>query len=574
MIKILKLLPLFFTLLILGCTATETADLIVHNAKIYTVNNAFDIAEAMVIKDGKIVAIGPEHEIRNKYNATEIIDARKRPIYPGFIDGNCHFLNYSLNKNRVNLTGTTSFEELLKKLQEFSIETKEDWIFGYGWDQNDWLIKEFPTREKLDRLFPNQPVVITRIDGHTQLVNGEVLRRSAINSQTKIEGGAILQYSIDDLKNKKLKRSQLKERQLLNNEGILPLTGLLIDKAMNLVSYETAPEISAVKISELLLNSQNDLFRVGLTTIDEAGLDLKNIQLIDSLQQKQLLKIKMYIMASSEETTISHYLKSGPYKTERLNVCSFKFVADGALRSHEACLIKPYSDLSVPHHGLLLQDKDYFKKYATLLYEKGFQMNTHCLGDSANRVILSVYAKTLQGVNDKRWRIEQAQIILPEDLFYFKDFTIIPSVHPSNATSNMHWAEDRLGAERIKVAYAFKDLLNQNGILALGSDFPVESINPMNTFYAATIRKDNNGFPEKGYQMKNALTRKEALKGMTIWAAISNFEENEKGSLEVGKAADFVILNDDILTTKEENLLKVKVLRTFINGETVFSLKK
>lgn len=574
MLKILKFLTVICVLLIFGCANTETADLIVHNAKIYTVNNAFDIAEAMVIKGGKIVAIGPEHEIRNKYNATEIIDARKRPIYPGFIDGHCHFLNYSLSKNRVNLTGTTSFEEVLKKLQEFSTETKDDWIFGYGWDQNDWLIKEFPTREKLDSLFPNQPVVISRIDGHAQLVNAEVLRRSAINDQTKIEGGAILQYSKDDLKNKKLNISQFQERQLLNNVAIFPLTGLLVDKAMNLVSYETAPEISAVKISELLLNSQNDLFRVGLTTIDEAGLGMKNIHIIDSLQQQELLKIKMYVMASSEEPTISHYLKNGPYKTERLNVCSFKFIADGALGSRGACLIAPYSDLSIPHHGLLLHDKDYFEKYAPLIYEKGFQMNTHCIGDSANRLILNVYAENLQGINDRRWRIEHAQIIHPEDINYFKDFTIIPSVQSTHATSDMYWAEDRLGAERIKVAYAFKDLLNQNGIIALGTDFPVEGINPMNTFYAATIRKDTNGFPEKGYQTENALTRTEALKGITIWAAISNFEENEKGSLEVGKAADFVILNDDIMTTKEENLLKVKVLRTFINGENVFSLKK
>jgi predicted amidohydrolase YtcJ len=572
--RYLKLVVIIYTWSLISCTSTEEADLIVHNAKIYTVNNAFDIAEAMVIDDGIIIAIGPEHEIRNKYNAKKIIDAKKRPIYPGFIDSHCHFINYALSKNRVNLTGTKSFEEILHQLEVFSHETTNEWIYGYGWDQNDWPLKEFPTREKLDSLFPNQPVVISRVDGHAQLVNGEVLRRSAINYKTKIEGGAILQYHIDDLDKKSFKSIQPKEGQQLNSEDILPLTGLLIDKAMNLVSYETAPEITNHNLSELLLKTQHDLFGVGLTTIDEAGLDKETINLIDSLQQKKLLKIKMYVMASSEESTIEYYLNSGPYKTELLNVCSFKFIADGALGSRGACLIEPYSDVSNSHHGLMLHDRAYFEKYAPKLYAKGFQMNTHCIGDSANRLILDVYSKTLKGVNDKRWRVEHAQIIHSEDLHYFKDFTIIPSIQSTHATSDMNWAEDRLGAERIQDAYAFKALLNQNGIVALGTDFPVEGISPLNTFYAAVVRKDNKGYPAKGFQMKNALTRKEALKGMTIWAAIANFEELEKGSLEVGKSADFVMLNDDIMTTKEENILKVKVLRTFINGENVFSLKK
>jgi predicted amidohydrolase YtcJ len=572
--KYLKFIFLIYTWSLVSCTRTEEADLIVHNAKIYTLNNAFDIASAMVINDGKILAIGPEHEIRNKYNAKKIIDAKKRPIYPGFIDSHCHFINYALSKNRVNLTGTRSFEEVLDQLESFSSETSNEWIYGYGWDQNDWSLKEFPTREKLDSLFPNQPVVLSRIDGHALLVNGEVLRRSAINSKTKIEGGAILQFNIEGLKRKSFKSIQPKEGQQLNSENIFPLTGILIDKAMDLVSYETAPEITNLNLSELLLKTQHELFSVGLTTIDEAGLDKETISLIDSLHQKKLLKIKMYIMASSEESTIEYYLNNGPYKTDFLNVCSFKFIADGSLGSRGACLIEPYSDVANDHHGLMLHDKEYFEKYAPLLFANGFQMNTHCIGDAANRLILEVYSKTLKGVNDKRWRIEHAQIIHSEDLHYFKDFTIIPSIQSTHATSDMYWAENRLGAERIKGAYAFKELLNQNGIVALGTDFPVEGINPINTFYAAVVRKDNKGFPEKGFQMENALTRKEALKGMTIWAAIANFEEHEKGSLELGKSADFVILNDDLITTKEENLLKVKVLQTFINGENVFSLKK
>ena len=201
-------------------------------------------------------------------------------------------------------------------------------------------------------------------------------------------------------------------------------------------------------------------------------------------------------------------------------------------------------------------------------------MNVHCIGDSANRMILDVYGSVLKDVNDKRWRIEHAQVIHPDDFKKFKAYTIIPSIQSTHATSDMYWAKDRLGAERVKGAYAYKDLLKQNGIVALGTDFPVEGINPMNTFYAAVVRKDSKGYPDTGYQMENALTREEALRGMTIWAAVSNFEEKEKGSLEVGKSADFVILNNNIMETDEKNLLNVKVVQTFIDGENVFSLKK
>lgn len=571
--KLLTLALSFFILTFISCTETEQADLIVHNAKIYTVNDLFDIAEAMVITDGKIIAIGAEHEIRNKYNAKKTIDAKKQAIYPGFIDSHCHFINYSLRKDRVNLIGTKSFDEVLQRLQEFSQINDNEWIFGEGWDQNDWEIKEFPTREKLDSLFPNNPVVLTRIDGHAQLVNAEILRRSNINYQSKIEGGAIIQYSSINKKNKNLNTLKVSEGNQINDQAFYPLTGILIDKAMHLVSYETAPEITNTKFSELLIKSQHDLFSVGLTTIDEAGLDAAAIQLVDSLHQNKFLKIKMYIMASSQEETLNYYLTTGPYKTELLNVCSFKFVADGALGSRGACLLEPYSDVSNQHHGLMLNEKEYFEKYAPLIYEKGFQMNTHCIGDSANRLILDVYANTLKGVNDKRWRIEHAQVIHPSDFEKFKTYTIIPSIQSTHATSDMYWAEDRLGDERVKGAYAYKDLLQQNGVVALGTDFPVEDISPIKTFYAAVARKDSKGFPEDGYQMENALSRKEALKGMTIWAALSNFEENEKGSLEVGKAADFIILNNDIMTTKEENILTTKVVQTFINGENVFSLK-
>lgn len=568
--KILNLILVLLILTMIGCSNTEKADLIVHNARIYTVNDLFEIAEAMVIKDGKIIAIGAEHEIRNKYNAEKIIDAKKQAIYPGFIDAHCHFVGYALNLKKVNLIGTTSFDEVVKRVEVFSKNNTEEWIIGRGWDQNDWEVKEFPSKEKLDSLFPTRPIFLTRIDGHAAIANAEALRRANITSKTQINGGAIITHNQQKISNQQITFTN-KEQQLDNSSL---LTGMLVDNALGLV-HKVIPQPNLKDLEDALLVAQYKLFEAGITTVDDAGLSKDTIDLIDKLQQEDKLKMKVYAMISGNENMLNYYLEKGPYKTDMLNVRSFKFYADGALGSRGACLIEPYSDvLNNNHHGLLISEEDFFNKYAPLLYEKGFQMNTHCIGDSANRLILDVYANTLKGVNDKRWRIEHAQVIHPNDFEKFKTYTIIPSIQSTHATSDMKWAEDRLGHERVKGAYAYKDLLKQNGIVALGTDFPVEDISPIKTFYAAVVRKDNNGFPENGYQMENALTRKEALKGMTIWAAISNFEENEKGSLEVGKAADFVILNNDIMQTDEKNILAIKVVETFINGENVFSLKK
>lgn len=565
------LLYLIAIIFLNNCTPPEQADLVIHNALIYTVNDAFDITEAMAIKDGKIIEIGPEHEIMNKYHsANEYIDAKKKPIFPGFIDAHCHFVGYALQKNRVDLVGTKSFDEAIKKVVDFSKTNKSEWIVGRGWDQNDWDNKEFPTNEKLDSLFPNTPVFLKRIDGHAALANSKALSIANINHETKVDGG-IITFKVEE----NGRFLQVKNTELKSHMNSTPTpTGILIDNAVDLVSKHI-PKPNIEELENALIKAQQDLFRVGVTTVDDAGLGKDTIDIIDNLQQKGELLIKVYAMVSGNKPMLDYYLDKGPYKTHKLNVCSFKFYADGALGSRGACLIEPYSDvIEQLHHGLLIKQKQFFEQYAPLLYEKGFQMNTHCIGDSANRMILQVYANSLKGVNDKRWRVEHAQVVNPEDLKYYKDYTIIPSIQSTHATSDMYWAEERLGPERVKSAYAYKVLLNQNGIVALGTDFPVEDISPFKTFYAAVVRKDSKGYPDTGYQMENALTREEALRGMTIWAALSNFEENEKGSLEVGKAADFVILDTDLMKADEDRLLNTKVLQTFIDGENVFSLKQ
>jgi hypothetical protein len=296
------------------------------------------------------------------------------------------------------------------------------------------------------------------------------------------------------------------------------------------------------------------------------------VDLIDEMHKNGELKMRVYAMLTDNKENLDYYLQHGIYKTDRLNVRSFKFYADGALGSRGACLLEDYSDKK-GWKGFLLSKPEYFREIAEKMFEKKFQMNTHCIGDSANRFLLNTYGSVLKGKNDKRWRIEHAQVIGKNDFEKFGMYSVVPSVQPTHATSDMYWAKDRLGEERIKSAYAYKDLLKAAGIVALGTDFPVEDINPLYTFYAAVVRKDLKGFPKDGFQMENALNREETLKGMTIWAAYANFEEKEKGSIEPGKFADFVILDKDIMKINIDSVPNVKVLATYLNGEKVYSQK-
>ena len=520
----------------------ESADLLVFNAQIYTVDSTFSTAEAFVVKDGKFLEIGTVKTLQEKYDFKAELDAEGKTILPGFIDAHAHFYRLGLQQQKVDLTGTNSFKEVLDRIVSFQEKRNVSFITGRGWDQNDWEVKEFPSKDKLDSLFPNTPVAITRIDGHALLVNQAALDKAGITLNTKAEGGAI------EVKNGKL-------------------TGILIDNPMSLV-YDSAEEPSQKEQIQALMDAQEICFSYGLTTVVDSGIDKKTIQLMDSLHKEGSLKTRIYAMISNTKENLDFYLGKEPIKTERLNVRSVKFYGDGALGSRGAALKEPYSDLE-NHYGALLSPVADFKKTAQRVADSKFQMNTHAIGDSANRVVLQTYDELLKGKDDRRWRVEHAQVIDSSDFKYFSK-NIIPSVQPTHATSDMYWAEDRLGAERVKNAYAFKKLLDQAGIVALGTDFPVEEVSPFYTFYASTARKDLKNYPEGGYNMEQALSREETLKGMTIWAAYSNFEEEEKGSIESGKFADFIILDKNIMEVEENEIPNIKVLQTFVNGEKVY----
>ena len=539
-------LTILFIAFITGCGNSNQADFIVHNAKIYTVNDEFSMASAVAIKDGKFIAVGSSESILAAYESEDIRDMKGAPLYPGFIDAHAHFYRYGLGLKNADLVGTTSFEEILAVLQKHKDDNpNEKWILGHGWDQNDWQQQDFPTKDKLDEMFPDVPVLITRVDGHAALANSAAMNQSELFFKSKAVNGGKIYF----------------------DENGDP-TGLLVDNAIDLISRYIPRETQADRI-DALMKAQANCFAVGLTTIVDAGLGVNTINLIDSLNQAGDLKMRLYVMVTPTSESLDYFKTRGKIKTDFLNVRSFKVYGDGALGSRGANLIADYSD-DPGNSGFLLERPDVYNELAKTLFEMGFQMNTHAIGDSTNKTILNIYAKYLPEGNELRWKIEHSQIVSLEDVDKFGKYNIVPSVQPTHATSDMYWAKDRLGEPRVKTAYTFKDLLDQNGYIALGSDFPVENINPMYGFHSAVARQDNNNWPVGGWQAENKLSREEALRGMTIWAAYSNFEEHEKGSIEVGKLADFVTTEKDIMTIPESELRNLKVTSTFVSGKKVY----
>lgn len=531
------MLPFF-----VACTPSkESADLVVLNANMYTLIEGMPKAEAFAVRDGRFIAVGSSEEIQRDYKAEEVIDVNGKALVPGLIDAHCHFYGLGLNQLKVDLVGTQSFEEILERIDEFHAANPGNYLLGRGWDQNDWEVKEFPTKEELDKRFPDIPVVLERVDGHAYLVNQIALDLAGINADTNPDDGEVVRIKGEE-------------------------TGVLIDGPMFMIDKILPAPDKATKI-RALQQAEEICFDYGLTTVNDAGLNRDIIELIDSLQQTGDLKMRVYAMVSNSKENLDHFLDKGIIKTDRLNVRSVKVYGDGALGSRGAALRAPYSDKE-GHFGAMITTAEEMEALASRLANSEYQMNTHAIGDSSNVVVLRAYKKALEGKGDRRWKVEHAQIISAPDFDYFET-GIIPSVQPTHATSDMYWAGDRLGADRMPGAYAFKELLDRAGTIALGTDFPVERVNPFHTFYASVARKDLEGYPDKGFQMKDALSREETLKGMTIWAAYSNFEEGEKGSIEVGKWADFVILSDDIMTVSEEEIPMLSAEKVYLAGEQV-----
>lgn len=539
----MKKYTLFLFLAVLLTSCNPRVDFIVHNAKVYTANRDMDVASAFAVKDGKFIAVGDE-SLLDEYQTSNLVDAQGLPVYPGFIDAHCHFLSLGLTQTQVQLEGTKSYEEVIERVKAYAATAESrQVILGRGWDQNDWENKEFPTKDALDRLFPDIPVALRRIDGHALLVNQKALDLAGIDGDTQVPGGTVV-----------TKNGQP--------------TGVLIDTPMELVEA-ILPKPTLEEKKQALLAAQEIGFKYGLTTVDDAGLNKEDILLIDSLQQTGVLDMRVYAMISNTPDNLDYFLPKGPLVTDRLSVRSVKVYADGALGSRGAALIAPYSD-APKHRGKFITDKDSLKQLAARIAKTKFQMNTHAIGDAANQAVIDVYRDNVRLLRDPRWRVEHAQVLDAPDIEKFST-KIIPSIQPLHATSDMYWAGDRLGEDRLKNAYVYQEQLDYAGIVALGTDFPVEKVNPMLTFYAAISRRDLNGFPEEGFQRENRLSRGSALLGMTRWAAYANFEEKQKGSIEIGKVADFVMLDRDIMEVTHRLIPGARVVATFLNGKIVYS---
>ena len=520
-----------------SCTSKTAVDLIVHNANVYTVDEQFSMAEAFAVKDGKFVAVGDENDIMSHYTAPETIDAQGKAVYPGFMDGHSHFSGYGENLVRwADLKGCQSYDEVIERLKIHDSLYPAEWLLGRGWDQNLWTPAEFPDNAKLAEAFPERKVLLTRVDGHAVLVSEEVLELAGIDSNYKQDGGMAI----------------VKDGRC---------TGVLLDNTAD-VAKALVPPMGLEQRVQALLKAQENCLATGLTSVTDAGQDIATIKLIDSLQEADLLKIHVNAMVNPDDETMDYFMSKGIIAKDRLTVRSVKIYADGALGSRGAKLIEPYSDASETS-GLILESDDFYRHVCQKAYDAGYQVCCHAIGDGGVHHILDIYSEFLKGQNDLRWRIEHSQVVSEEDFQRYHDYSIIPSIQTTHCTSDMDWADERLG-ERIKNAYAYQRLLQQNGWVINGTDFPIEDISPIYTFYAAVARKHLDGTPSEGFQMENALTREQALRSITIWVARGCFIEDRKGSIEVGKDADFVMLDRDIMTVDEAEIPETKVKLTYI----------
>lgn len=533
----------FLLITLSGCFKGEKVDLIIHNAQIHTMDNKLSVHEAMAVHNGKIIEIGPERSILNRFRAEETINAEQKDIYPGFHDGHGHIMSLASQRLVVDLTGSQSYYEMLSRLEKFAQKKQPEFLVGRGWDQSLWGEEDLPTNELLNERFPDVPVALTRVDGHAMLVNETAFKLVGLDTVSNVEGGKII-YKND------------------------APTGLILDNAIDLVTTKI-PRASDDALINEILTIQDELLAYGITHIHEAGIHYNDLQLLDKLATENKLKINIYAMLFTTEANKNFVKEEGIYKNNKLSVRSFKILMDGALGSRGACLLHPYSDMP-DEQGFLLTSVEEMKKHTEFAKKYGYQVNTHCIGDSSNRIMLKRITELMDDTPDHRWRIEHAQVLHPDDFDLFTASGAIPSVQPTHATSDQRWAEKRLGKERLVSSYAYKTLLNKRGLLVLGTDFPVEDFDPFATIHAAVQRKNTDNEPTSGFLTDEKLSIEDAMKGMTIWAAQGCFEEHQLGSLEKGKQATFTILDQPF--GNSANFKKNYAFKTFISGICVFDM--
>ena len=536
--------------------AAQPADLIVTNGRIYTVDQNRPLVEAMAVRDGRIVFTGPVHLAMSlRGERTQVIDLNGRTVIPGMIDAHAHLLNLGNALRNVNLVGTASYEEVIARVVERARQVAPGtWILGRGWDQNDWPDTRFPVHDALSRAVPDNPVLLTRIDGHAALANEAALRAAGITARTQDPPGGRIERKPDGSP-----------------------SGVLVDRAMALVS-RVVPPPTRTEQREAILAAIRETARWGLTGIHDAGVPRGVIDIYEELAREGRFDLRNYVMIASDDSTLAHYLRRGPQNglyDNRIWIRAIKISSDGALGSRGAALLEPYSD-DPANTGLLLVPPGRVQQVAVRALEKGFQVNVHAIGDRANRLVLDEFEKALAQVPvpDHRFRIEHAQVVHPDDIPRFARLGVIPSMQGSHQTSDMYWAVNRLGPTRVLGAYAWRSFLATGVIVPNGSVFPVEAVNPLVSFKASISRQDARGWPAGGWYPEQRMTREEALKSITIWPAFAAFMEREVGSLEPGKLADFVVLDLDIMQIPADMILETKVLATYLGGKLIYERRE
>jgi hypothetical protein len=544
-----------FLLLFLPLTAAaqpqQPADLIVTNARIYTVDEAHPLAEAMAVRGGKVQFVGSSGAVLAlKGASTRVIDLAGKTVIPGMVDAHGHVDNLGLALRTVDLTGTTSYDEVIARVVARAKSTPAgQWIIGRGWDQNDWGDTQFPTHEKLTAAVPNNPVYLTRIDGHAGLANAAALKAAGVTAQTKDPDGGHIERAADGSP-----------------------AGVFVDNAQGLMR-RVIPRPTREEVKSEIQAAVAEVQKWGLVGVHDAGASAQTLEIYEELARAHTLNFRLYAMISDDSATVAKWFARGPLIAgydSTLWIRSVKLYADGALGSRGAALLDPYSD-NANTKGLLVSKPEHLEAVAERALKAGFQVNTHAIGDRGNRIVLDAYEQSLKAVPvaDHRFRIEHAQILNPDDIPRFAALGVIPSMQASHQTSDMYWAGTRLGSTRLLGAYAWRSLLDNGSIIPNGSDFPVEQVNPLISFHAAFSRQDARNWPPQGWYPEQKMTRDEALKSMTIWPAYAAFQERDLGSLSPGKYADFVILDRDIMTVAESEILGAKVLGTYIGGRAV-----
>lgn len=531
------------------------ADLVVLNARIYTADGVRPVVDAMAVRDGRVVFVGDRTGAQALVgSATRTLDLGGRTVIPGMTDAHAHVAGLGAALRNVDLVGTTSYAQVIARVVERAAATpKGEWVIGRGWDQNDWGDTRFPTHEALSRAVPDHPVYLTRVDGHAGLANAMAMQRAGVNKDSKDPAGGSI------------------ERDAAGNPA-----GVFVDNAQGLVS-RAIPGATRAQTKQAIASAIAEMHRWGITAVHDAGASPQVLELYEELGREKALNIRLYAMISDNATAIEAWFKRGPQSglyDGMLWVRSIKLYQDGALGSRGAALLEPYSD-DPKTSGLLVSAPAHIQDVATRALKAGFQVNTHAIGDRGNRLVLDSYEAALKAnpTADHRFRIEHAQILHSDDIPRFAALGVIPAMQASHQTSDMYWAGTRLGETRLRGAYAWRSLLESGVVIANGSDFPVELVNPLISFEASVSRQDARGWPAGGWYPEQRMTRDEALKSMSLWAAYAGFQEKELGSLSAGKWADFVVLDQDVMRVPAEMILDTRVLSTWVAGRPVYERK-